>query len=236
MNKTVLVVAAHPDDELLGCAGTLARHVAAGDAVHIAILAEGSTSRDLQRDAGAREAELSALVLAARAAGQVLGVASVECLALPDNRMDSIDLLDIVKSVEALIERHRPQIVYTHHVGDVNVDHELTHRAVYTACRPLPGHPVERLLAYETVSSTEWTPPGSAAAFVPNWFVDITATLDRKLAALAAYESEMRDWPHPRSLRAVEHLARWRGATIGADAAEAFVLMRHVERGPGAGA
>lgn len=228
--KTVLVVAAHPDDELLGCAGTIARHVRAGDEVHIAILAEGSTSRDQQRNAASRGAELNALVESAQAAGRTLGVHSVECLGLPDNRLDSVDLLDVVKAVEALIVRRRPNIVYTHHVGDVNIDHEIVHRAVYTACRPIPGHAVERLLAFETVSSTEWTPAASGVAFMPNWFVDISSTLDAKLAALAAYESEMRDWPHPRSLRAIEHLARWRGATIGVDAAEAFVLMRHVDR------
>ncbi len=227
---TVLVVAAHPDDELLGCAGTLARHVIAGDAVHIAILAEGSTSRNDHRDIAEASDELQALRLAAQKAGEILGVQSVTCQGLPDNRMDSVDLLDIVKIVEALISEHEPQIVYTHHVGDVNIDHELTHRAVFTACRPTVGHSVERLLAFETVSSTEWTPPGSRPAFVPNWFVDISTTLKRKLEALRAYTTEMRDWPHPRSTRAVETLARWRGATVGVEAAEAFVLMRHVDR------
>jgi len=231
-SRSVLVVAAHPDDELLGCAGTIARHVDAGDTVNIAILAEGATSRDASRQAEARKDELEGLAHAAQAAGRILGVASVECLALPDNRMDSIDLLDVVKEVERIMARHRPAIVYTHHVGDVNVDHQVVHRAVYTAARPTPGSTVERLLAFETVSSTEWMPAGSGAAFVPNWFVDISATLERKLEALAVYRSEMRDWPHPRSLRAVEHLARWRGATIGTDAAEAYVLMRQIDRTP----
>ena len=227
---TILVVAAHPDDELLGCAGTIARHVDQGDVVHVAILAEGSTSRSDLRDREDHQEELDTLARAARAAGAVLGVASVQCFDLPDNRMDSVDLLDVIKLVESLIAKYRPDTVYTHHIGDVNIDHERTHRAVFTACRPLEGHSVRRLLAYETVSSTEWSPPGSSAPFLPNWFVDISKVLPRKLEALKAYESEMRDWPHPRSLRAVEHLARWRGATIGADAAEAFVLLRNVQR------
>lgn len=233
MTQSVLVVAAHPDDELLGCAGTIARHVRAGDTVNVAILAEGATSRDATRDVAAHGDELGALAQAARAAGDILGVASVDCLALPDNRMDSLDLLDVVKVVEALIERHRPTIIYTHHVGDVNVDHAVTQRAVFTAARPQPGHPVATILAFETVSSTEWMPAGSGALFAPNWFVDISETLEVKLEALAVYAQEMRDWPHPRSLKAVEHLARWRGASVGTEAAEAFMLLRNVERGSG---
>ncbi|HYI49024.1 MAG TPA: PIG-L deacetylase family protein [Allosphingosinicella sp.] len=230
MTNTVLVVVAHPDDEVLGCGGAIARHADAGDGVHVAILAEGLTSRGARRVRGAYQSELNELQTAAQAAGAILGAASVECFGLPDNRLDSMDLLDIVKTVEDLIERHQPSIVYTHHIGDVNVDHQLIHRAVYTAARPTPGHCVERLMAFETVSSTEWSPPGSASPFLPNWFVDIGTTLERKLAALAAYETEIRAWPHPRSSRAVEALARWRGASVGASAAEAFMLLRHVER------
>ena len=233
MRQSVLVIAAHPDDELLGCAGTIARHVRAGDKVDILILAEGATSRDPTRNAASRGEELGALAQAAQAAGALLGVSSVECLALPDNRLDSLDLLDIVKVLEEAISRFRPRIIYTHHVGDVNVDHSITHRAVYTAARPLPDQPVERILAYETVSSSEWMPAGSGTFFKPDWFVDISETLDVKLEALAIYEREMRDWPHPRSLKAVEHLARWRGASVGVNAAEAFVLLRNVERGDG---
>lgn len=142
--------------------------------------------------------------------------------------MDGVDLLDVVKHVEELIASIDPRIIYTHHIGDVNIDHMMTQRAVLTACRPLPGSNVETILAFETVSSTEWMPPASGSAFAPNWFVDITDMLDKKLEALGAYESEMRDWPHPRSLKAVEHLARWRGASAGVEAAEAFVLLRQV--------
>jgi LmbE family N-acetylglucosaminyl deacetylase len=123
---------------------------------------------------------------------------------------------------------HRPQTVFTHHAGDLNVDHRRLHEAVAVACRPQPGQSVKTLLCFEVASSTEWQVPGGAPAFMPNWFVDISRTLERKMRALEGYATELRDWPHPRSTRGVEHLARWRGATVGADAAEAFVLARHL--------
>jgi LmbE family N-acetylglucosaminyl deacetylase len=107
------------------------------------------------------------------------------------------------------------------------VDHRVVYQAVVTACRPQPEHSVKTLLLFEIPSSTEWQPP-AFSPFAPNWFVDISATLAIKLDALAAYESELRDWPHPRSLKAVEHLARWRGATVGVEAAESFVLAREI--------
>ncbi len=228
-NQTVLVVAAHPDDEILGCGATMAKHVKAGDAVHVLILAEGVTSRDDKREKSSRKQALSALAKAAQAANNIIGVTSLTLLDFPDNRMDSVDLLDIIKPIEAMIQKLKPAIVYTHHAGDVNIDHQRTHAAVVTACRPTPKHPVKRLLFFEVASSTEWQPPGSAPPFVPNWFVDVSKTLPLKLKALEAYESEMRPWPHARSIEALEHLARWRGASVGCNAAEAFIVGRSVE-------
>ena len=140
--------------------------------------------------------------------------------------MDTIPLLDITQAVETLIAKHQPEMVFTHHAGDVNIDHRRLHEAVATACRPQQGHPVKTLLCFEVPSSTEWQLPGSAPVFTPNWFVDISATLDRKLTALEAYAAELRTWPHPRSRQGVEHLAHWRGATVGVTAAEAFMLGR----------
>lgn len=229
MSKTVLVIAAHPDDEILGCGGAMAKHARRGDQVHVAILAEGLTSRDEQRDRSRHLGELSELAKAAQRANEILGAASLVLHDFPDNRMDSLDRLDVTKFVEGLVAKHRPEIVYTHHAGDVNIDHRVIHDAVITACRPQPGHCVKQLLFFEVASSTEWQPPGSAPFFTPNWFVDIADTLDLKLAALQAYESEMRAWPHARSIRALEHLARWRGASIGAEAAEAFLLGRNID-------
>ena len=226
--QRVLVVAAHPDDEVLGCGGTIARHADAGDQVQLLIVAEGATSRQQQRDRGEATEELSALAQAAHQAGEILGAQGVELLDLPDNRLDSLDRLHLIKQIEERIERHQPQVVYVHHAGDVNVDHRRLHEAVVTACRPTPGHSVRRLLSFEVASSTEWQPPGSAPAFQPNWFVDISAQWPRKREALAAYASEMRPWPHARSIEAVEHLVRWRGAQVGVEAAEAFCLLRQL--------
>lgn len=224
----VLVVAAHPDDEILGCGGTIARHADAGDIVQVLIAAEGATSRQKQRDCHLAADDLSTLANAARVAGDILGAAGVELLGLPDNRMDSLDRLDLIKQIEECITRHQPQIVYVHHSGDVNVDHRRLHEAVVTACRPTPGHPVRLLLSYEVASSTEWQPHVSAPSFQANWFVDISAQWLRKKQALEAYASEMRPWPHARSIEALEHLARWRGAQVGIEAAEAFCLLRQL--------
>ncbi len=227
-SSSVLVVAAHPDDEVLGCGGTIARHVDKGDVVHILIVAEGSTSRQQQRDRSQAADELSALAKASHAAASILGVAGVELLDLPDNRLDSLDRLDIIKRIEERVDRHQPECVYIHHAGDVNIDHRRLHEAVVTACRPTPGHVVKRLLSFEVMSSTEWQVPGSAPPFQPNWFVDISDHWERKREALLAYASEMRSWPHARSLEAVEYLARWRGAQVGVEAAEGFCLLRQL--------
>ena len=224
----VLVVAAHPDDEVLGCGGTIARHADAGDQVEVLIVAEGATSRQQKRSRSMACDELSALANAAQSASSILGVAGVELLDFPDNRLDSLDRLDLIKLIENYINDRQPQVVYVHHAGDVNVDHRRLHEAVVTACRPVPGHPVERLLSFEVASSTEWQPPGSAPAFQPNWFVDISEQWQLKRKALEVYTSEMRPWPHARSLEAVEHLARWRGAQVGVEAAEAFCLLRQL--------
>ncbi|GFZ77946.1 PIG-L domain-containing protein [Compostibacillus humi] len=230
MSNKVLVIAAHPDDEVLGCGGTMAKHAKNNDQVYTAILAEGITSRDKKRDRKRYINEIRDLALAAQKANDILGAASLQMFDFPDNRMDSYDRLDVVKAVEELISKLKPDIVYTHHAGDVNIDHRRIHEAVVTACRPIPGkHLVKRILFFETASSTEWMTPGSAPGFVPNWYVDITDTLQQKLDALHEYEYEMRDWPHARSIKALEYQARWRGANIGAEAAEAFILGRNIE-------
>jgi LmbE family N-acetylglucosaminyl deacetylase len=221
--RSVLVLAAHPDDEVLGCGGSIARLARSGARVHVAFLADGVTARP-----GAPAEELDARRNAARRAGEVLGVSSLSFGDFPDNRMDTVPLLDVVQAIEALIATHQPDTLFTHHSGDVNVDHRRIHEAVTAACRPQTGHPVRTLLSFEVPSSTEWQLPGPATAFVPNWFVDISETLELKLAALDAYAAELREWPHPRSRRGVTHLAHWRGATVGVDAAEAFVLGRQL--------
>lgn len=227
-NKKILIIAAHPDDEVLGCGGTMAKWANGGAEVYSLIMAEGATSRDKTRDRESRNVDLAHLGLAAQKASDLLGIASVELLSYPDNRMDSVDLLDVVKSVEDRIKKINPDTVVTHHSADLNIDHQVIHEAVMAACRPQPGHPVKRILSFEVPSSTEWQSPTFGNSFIPNWFEDISDTLELKIRALEAYETEMREWPHARSIKAVEHLARWRGASIGREAAEAFILERAI--------
>lgn len=226
--NTVLVIAAHPDDEVLGCGATIARLIAEGWQVHVLIVAEGATGRNVKRDPLMHQEELSDLAKCAEAANNILGTTSLKLCSLPDNRMDGLELLDVVKLIEAEIGYHKPSFVLSHHAGDVNIDHRVLHDAVIAACRPQPGHSVKNLLFFEVPSSTEWRPAASGMVFTPNYFYDVTDYLAKKLEALRAYKSEMRDFPHPRSIEAVDYLARWRGSTVGCSAAEAFMLGRAI--------
>jgi len=192
------------------------------------IMAEGVTSRDVVRNTNINHQELLLLKKSAEDARKVLGAVSTKLLNFPDNRMDALNLLDVIKEIEKEIDRLRPHTVVTHHSGDLNIDHRIIHEAVITACRPQPGHTVNRILAFEVVSSTEWQSTGSNAIFQPNLFEDVSITIDRKIKALKSYEAEMRKWPHARSLKNVEYLARWRGASVGCEAAEAFMLIREI--------
>jgi LmbE family N-acetylglucosaminyl deacetylase len=223
----VLAVVAHPDDEVLGCGGTLARHAADGQEVHILIVAEGATSRDATRDAAARAEEIHQLQASAARCAAALGATAPRFGGFADNRLDGVDLLDIVKTIEAQIAVIKPALVYTHCAADLNIDHNLVHAATITACRPLPGGSVTAIYTFETPSSTEWASQ-IQAAFRPVRFVDIASTFAQKLNALDAYASEMRDFPHPRSYRAIEALATWRGASAGMPMAEAFEVVREI--------
>lgn len=219
-NKTVLVVAAHSDDEALGCGGTLARHVAEGDSVHAIFLADGVSSRPKTG-----KKDLAVRMKAAQLAHKILGLQSIQYLGLPDNQLDSLPLLDIVQPLEKLIQLIAPQIIYTHHIGDLNIDHRITHQAVLTACRPLPDSLLKEIYAFEVVSSTEWNSSGQSP-FLPTVFVDISNYLDCKMKALKAYGLEMRNAPHARSLENIQALAVHRGHSVGVSAAEAFMPIR----------
>jgi len=225
---TILVVVAHPDDEILGCGASIAKWSDTGEEVHILIIAEGETSRDTNRNTKAKKIEISMLENSAKYAARIIGASSVKLLGFPDNRMDSLDLLDIVKVVEHEIKRLEPHTVVTHHSGDLNIDHRVVHKAVITACRPQPRTTVRCLLSFEVPSSTEWQVPGSETIFQPNLFENVKYTIDRKLEALEFYRSEMRDWPHPRSFQNVKYIAKYRGSLAGVEAAEAFMLLRNV--------
>lgn len=217
----VLIVAAHPDDEALGCGGTLARLSASGIQAHVLFMTDGVSSRPGSTDQNARRQ-------AAASAAEILGLNPPTFHDFPDNAMDTVSLLDVVRVVEATIERIAPKAVFTHHHGDLNVDHQVVHRAVITACRPQPSHVVESILSFSVRSSSEWCVEDPGNYFHPNLFVDIDSTLSRKLEALSQYAGEMRSSPHTRSLQAVESEARVLGNTVGLNAAEGFRIIRSI--------
>jgi LmbE family N-acetylglucosaminyl deacetylase len=226
-HNPILVVAAHPDDELLGCGGTIARLSRAAHDVYLAILGEGITSRYNQRE----EADFTlveGLHGRCQEVAKMLGVRELFTYRLPDNRFDTVPLLDMVKVIEEVIERVNPEIIYTHHGGDLNVDHRLVNQAVLTATRPIPGQTVREICAFEIPSSTEWGFQRIEPVFRPNIFTDISGTLDLKLKALFHYEGEARAFPHPRSPEAIEAIARRWGSVVGREAVEAFELIRSI--------
>ena len=224
---TILVVVAHPDDEVLGCGGTVARLAREGDDVYIAILGEGITSRYDQRDQ-ADQSLIDALRTRSQQVAELLGAQEPFLYDLPDNRFDTLPLLDVIKIVEGLVERLRPQVIYTHCGGDLNIDHAVVHRAVLTATRPVLDCLVKEIYAFEVPSSTEWSFGQFSPAFRPNVFLDISATLETKLRAMEVYESETRPFPHPRSVGALRANAQRWGSVAGVMAAEAFELVRRV--------
>ncbi len=226
MTKRVLVVAAHPDDELLGEGATIRRLVDEGAVAHALIMAEGATSRARTREEADNE-ELEALKADARAAAEVIGFEEIAFSGYPDNRMDSVDLLDVVKTVSGHIDRFKPEVIFTHHHGDLNIDHRIVCEAVLTATRPMEGCSVKRIYSFETPSSSEWE-FGALGSFVPNVFFDVSATLEAKLMGMACYREESRLSPHPRSPEALRALAEYRGSIVGCKYAEAFHLLREV--------
>lgn len=224
--KTVLVVAAHPDDEILGVGGTVARHAANGDKVYTVILGEGQTSRGECRGEICREV-VDALHEDTLKSTKAVGYSEVFFEDFPDNRFDQVDLLDIVKAVERKIKELKPQIIYTHYSGDLNIDHQYTARAVLTATRPIGDCCVEEIYAFETLSSSEWSFDYSAQSpFSPNVFIDINEYYDKKEQAMSCYRSELCEFPHPRSLEGMDVLSKTRGMAAGMERAEAFMLIR----------
>jgi len=218
MNKTILVIAAHSDDEALGCSGVIARHVAEGDNVHLLFMTDGVSSRPGRRDDEKR-------LTAAQDVARILEASSFTNLNFPDNKMDSIPLLDIVKEIENTIIQIQPEVIFTHHIGDLNIDHQMTHKAVITSCRPQPGFCVKEIYAFEILSSTEWNTPG-VEVFSPNVFIDITDYIDIKKQVLEIYSGEIRQPPHSRSIDNALRLNALRGNSVGMDYAEAFELIR----------
>jgi LmbE family N-acetylglucosaminyl deacetylase len=231
MSKRVLVVAAHPDDEVLGCGATMPLYALKGDEVHILILGEGMMSRLPARKQKLKNSNaLKRLQNDARRAAGVLGVHPPEFRRFPDNRFDTVGRLDLTKAIEEVLDRLHPAVVYTHHPGDLNIDHRLTFEAVLAAVRPVTKRPVSELLAFYVPSASEWG-FGSFGTFQPNVFYDVSTTIERKVRALACYGGEVRRFPHPRSPEVLRAWAKVWGASAGFLAAEGFQLIRSFRPG-----
>lgn len=218
--KTVLVVAAHPDDEALGCGGAIARHALDQDEVYVVFLSDGVTSR-----VGCDSNHHDARIHSRNEALKILGAHHYSSFGFDDNQLDSVPLLDVVAKLEVVLRELRPTIVYTHHHGDLNIDHKVACSAVMTACRPLPTSTIEEIYGFEVLSSTEWGVP-QQSYFKPNMYIDISDYMDAKLNALRAYKDEMRMIPHSRSIEHARILAEHRGYSVGVTAAEAFEVYR----------
>lgn len=219
--KKILVVAAHPDDETLGCGATIAKHTTNGDEVTVLITGEGVLARKAVKD---RRDLLENLWADARSANDILGVHRVILRDLPDNKLNAVPLLDIVHMIEEVVTEVKPSIVYTHHHGDVNIDHQTISKAMQAVCRPMTGTTIDRVYAFEIPSATHWN-FRHESPFCPTIFVDVTETMEKKIQALERYTSEIRDFPHPRSRKYLEALGQFRGGQVGFLSAEAFELV-----------
>ena len=230
LSSRTLVVAAHPDDEVLGCGATMARIASEGGIVQTIFLADGESSRFLASEIGALKVieRILARKNAANSAATILGSLPPKFFDLPDNRMDMVPMLEIAKIIEKEIAIFKPLQVITHFSGDLNVDHQKVHEAVLIATRPQGESCVGEVICFELPSTTEWRPPGSGLPFSPNLFINVEGFENQKFAALEAYEAEMRAFPHPRSKEAIEALIKWRGSNSNVSLAEAFVLARGI--------
>lgn len=224
--KNVLVVAAHPDDEILGVGGTVKKFATEGKIVRAVIVAEGLTSRTDTRTETDKK-ELVKLQEDGRKAADTVGYKSIEFCSLPDNRLDTEALLDIIKLVTKYVEMYQPDTIFTHHHGDLNIDHRRTCEAVLTSCRPVGNYSVQRIYAFETPSSSEWN-YNYTEPFCPNVYVDIGDAIDAKIKAMSCYSTESTAYPHPRSAEALRALAQYRGSNAGFQIAEAFMLLREM--------
>lgn len=213
-----LVIAAHPDDEILGCGGTLALHALKGDPVCAAIVCEGESLRYGAGATGQAQQTLQA--------AKIIGISDVRALGFPDQRLDTLTLTDIITPLEKIIRERNPRVIYCQYGGDLNRDHKIVFEALLVASRPTEAS-IEAIYAFDTASSTEWAYPRS---FTPDTWVDISSTLDRKLQAMSCYQAELRQYPHPRSIEGLRHRAAAWGNQCCLQSAEAFMTVRRIAR------
>jgi len=226
MSDIILVVAAHPDDEILGCGGTVARLANEGAKVYTLLLGQGIAARHGSLDKKEYQEQIAKLKKCTHDANGAIGVQEVFSFDFPDNKFDTVALLDIIKTIEKIKYKIKPDVIFTHYEKDLNIDHRITYEAVITATRPLPGEMVREIYSFEVLSSTEWHYP---LAFSPNTFFDISKSMNLKLEALGCYKTEVTDYPHPRSLEGVELNAKTWGMKVGVKFAEAFKCLRCIK-------
>lgn len=229
-NKKILVIVAHPDDELLGLGASLNKLIQENYcSVRVVILGEGITSRTEKRNPELQKNELKKHRANIEEARKAIGYDSVGIYNFPDNRFDSVDLLDIIKVIEKEKESFKPEVIFTHHGGDVNIDHQRTFEAVITSCRPMEDERVKTLITFETPSGTEWRSPTDPHHFLPNLFFSVSKdNLEAKIKGMESYEFERREYPHPRSPEALKIQSQRWGVMVGTNFAEAFCLVRSI--------
>jgi LmbE family N-acetylglucosaminyl deacetylase len=229
-NKNIMIVVAHPDDELLGLGATMNKLISEYNVrTRVIILGEGITSRSDKRDAEHWKKELETHRNNINAAQKCIGYHSVGIHQLPDNRFDSVDLLDIIKIIEEEKKNFLPEIIFTHHGGDLNIDHQRTFEAVITCSRPMEHEVTKTIIAFETPSGTEWRASTDPKHFIPNLFFEVSEkNIDAKIKGMENYEFEKRSYPHPRSPEALKIQAQRWGIATGKKFAEAFVMVRNI--------
>lgn len=225
--KKVLVIAAHPDDEVLGMGGTIAKQVKDGNTVDILIVTDGSSSQ--YRDSDHLAEIIEAKKKETRNCADILGVRDIYYGELPDMKLDTTPHIRINQIIEDVIDKVQPDIVFTHFWGDVNRDHQEVYKSTLVTVRPVMGQVVKELYCYRVPSSTEWTPNKADTMFMPNYFVDIEQFAEQKYKAFACYSTELRDYPHPRSVQYLRENDKVVGLRVGMLAAEEFVMLRKLD-------
>lgn len=218
--KKALIIAAHPDDEILGCGGTIKKFATKFE-FHVLILTGGAEGR--------YDKEMESLLRQnAQKANELVGTFKVYFENLPNQGLDAIPLTKVIQPIEERIALIKPEILFVHHSGDLNKDHRITYEATMTVSRPLPGQCVKKVYSYSVPSSTEWNFTEGEKVFVPNTFVEISSEIDSKIDAMKCYKSECRPYPHPRSPEAIKAYAHYFGLSVGLEYAEAFKLIRNI--------
>tara|TARA_A100000164_G_C21844727_1_gene741918 strand:+ start:527 stop:1234 length:708 start_codon:yes stop_codon:yes gene_type:complete len=226
MKNKILIISAHPDDEVLGCGGTVAKHSLNGERVEQIFVSDGESARD-KISIKNKQKTINSRLHAAKKAAKILGIKNTTSINFPDNRLDSIPLLEIVKELEKKISQFKPSIIYTHSDLDLNIDHQIVSRAVMTACRPINNLSVKEIYFFEVLSSSEWEHK-SKESFLPNYFVDISKTINLKIKAFKSYKKEIKKYPHSRSIEGIKVLSQYRGMMVGVKNAESFFMKRKI--------